>query len=330
MGIKSYAPQALGVALLTYIPSTEAYFAEALNIVKVQIASLAQNTEVPYDLLIFDNGSCEEAQKVFTRMLSDRKITWLFLSSKNLGKTGALNWILNSMPNNWICYADSDMLFRKGWYSKSMELFSTFPDVGVVSAQPSFFENLEGPSLAMQSIQSKGYSIHGKIAPTEHIDEYVNAYGLGEDLRKSCLSKKIPCLQDLDGNDRAYIGACHMQFLGRRSQLQQILPLPATLALSTNEDRQFDTRIDQKNWLRLSTTEFYVVHMGNHLEDAVKKELAGIIEANPTSLKSNTVKNYKKSFAWKILFSLNQVGFIRKLFKQVYINLFEFYSNEKK
>lgn len=329
-GIQSYTPKELGVALLVYIPSTEGYFAESLEILKVQIASLEKNTEVPYDLFVFDNGSCEAVQDELKRLLQQKKITWLHLSSNNLGKTGALNWLIGAMPNPWICYSDSDTFFRKGWFSRSMELFETFPEVGVVSGQPNFYDNLKNPSLAMKNIQAKGYAVPLKCPPPETVKQFIQVLGYGNDVLDQYLNKQVPTLQDKQNIDRAYLGACHMQFLGRREQLQQILPLPSSMALSTQEDLEFDTRIDDKGWLRLSTTSFYVVHMGNRLDGGILKELQ-VGEGPAVSVKSSaSTAAHKQSLAWKFLVACNRVGFLRRIFKRLYVNLFELYSLEKK
>ena len=329
-GIQAYTPRELGVALLVYIPSMEGYFAESLEILKVQIESLRKNTEVPFDLFIFDNGSCETVQNELKQLLQEKKITWLHLSTNNLGKTGALNWLLSAMPNPWICYSDSDTFFRPSWFSKSRELFETFPDVGVVSGQPNFYDNIKGPSLAMKNIQEKGYSVPLKCPPPETIKQFMHVLGYGEDVLDQYLEKKVPTLQDKQNIDRAYLGACHMQFLGRREQLQQILPLPSNMALSTREDLEFDTRIDNKGWLRLTTTDFNVIHMGNHLEEAVLKELQSGEAISDKNKASASVATHKNNLAWRILVACNRIGFMKKIFKRLYVNLFELYSLEKK
>jgi hypothetical protein len=60
-GIPAYTPQELGVALIVYIPFTEGYFANSLEILNYQITSLRATTRQPFDLLVFDNGSCPQA-----------------------------------------------------------------------------------------------------------------------------------------------------------------------------------------------------------------------------------------------------------------------------
>ncbi len=330
-GIPAYTPKSLGVALITFIPDNSiGYFVNALNILKVQIASLRKNTSEPFDLLVVDNGSCIEVQRELQKMQYEGKIDWLILSAHNLGKTGALNWILASMPNEWICYADSDVFFRKGWEIESRKLFELIPDVGVVTAQPAFYENLKNESLALKQIQAKGYKVTS-AKPEEWIAlEYAVGLGADESHTERILQTEVPLIHDLQGVPRAYSGASHMQFLARRDQVRQILPLPAKLALSTEEDRVFDTRIDENGWLRLTTMKPYVVHMGNRIEDSLLPEikLLGDIDAAIDNQQKSI--DHKQKFFWKMLVAMNHIGFIRKLFRRIYMNLFELYSFEKK
>ncbi len=329
-GIQAFLPSSLGVALLTYIPSQDGYFTDVLDIFKIQLASLHQNTSEPFDLLVFDNGSCEAVQDGLRELQRQGQIDWLLLSTVNLGKTGALNWILSAMPNEWICYSDSDVFFRKGWNAACRELLETFPDAGVVTAQPSFFENLKEESVALQLLQAKGY----RVSPTRPQPWIVKEYtvGLGADAaqEQGLLTREIPTVHDLEDTPRAYTGASHMQFLGKRERLQQILPLPAKFALSTDEDREFDTRIDRKGWLRLSTLTPYVVHMGNQIDESLLDEVAGSSLQAEIVKKTNRSAEYKNRFGWKLLVRLNHIGFMRRIFKRLYMNLFEYYSIEKK
>lgn len=329
-GIQAFHPQKLGVALVTYIPSQDGYFANVLEIFKIQVASLRQNTVEPFDLLVFDNGSCTDVQDALRVMQAEGQIEWLFLSIVNLGKTGALNWILSAMPNEWVCYSDSDVYFRKGWESASRELLETFPAAGVVSAQPSFFENLKEESVALKQAQSKGYKVSAALPETWITKEYATGLGAGEKQNQGLLEKELPLVHDLAGNPRAYAGACHMQFLARRERLQQILPLPSQFALSTEEDREFDSRIDRKGWLRLSTLTPYVVHMGNQLNESLFKEIESLALVIRSNKKHSQSLSHKNNFAWKLLVKLNQISFMRRLFRRLYMNLFEYYSIEKK
>ena len=148
LGMQAYQPKKLGMATITYIPSQEGYFRDSLAILKLTLESLHRNTSEPFDLLVFDNGSSATIQKELIELQHQGVIDWLILAGKNLGKTGAQNWIFSVMPNEWIGYTDSDVLFRKGWLEASREIIAHFPDAGMVGAQPCYFDVLKGKGQA--------------------------------------------------------------------------------------------------------------------------------------------------------------------------------------
>lgn len=99
-------PARVTVAVLNYIPFLSGFYAQALDVLKVSLNSLCQNTPEEHDLLVFDNGSCAEVQDY---LLAERRaghIQYLLLSEKNLGKGGAWNMILAGAPGEIIAYAD--------------------------------------------------------------------------------------------------------------------------------------------------------------------------------------------------------------------------------
>jgi glycosyltransferase involved in cell wall biosynthesis len=120
-------PERLTVAVLNYIPFLSGYYAEMLDVLKVSLNSLRETADLPFDLLIFDNGSCEEVLQYLADEKQAGRIQILILSEKNLGKGGAWNVILAGAPGEIIAYADNDVLFYPGWLSKSVQLLETFP-----------------------------------------------------------------------------------------------------------------------------------------------------------------------------------------------------------
>ncbi|HWQ84881.1 MAG TPA: glycosyltransferase family A protein, partial [Anaerolineales bacterium] len=126
-GLEAYTPKELAVALILYIPSQDGYFANALEIFKMQLASIKAATSQPYDLLVFDNGSCASVVQTLQELYQAGEITWLVLSRHNIGKAGAWNWIFASLPNPLIGYADADVLFRPGWFEASQEILKNIP-----------------------------------------------------------------------------------------------------------------------------------------------------------------------------------------------------------
>ncbi len=142
MGLLASQPSQLGVLLLVYIPIQSGYFKNALDIFKYQLASLHKNTLQAFNLLVWDNGSCQAVQDTLQKLQTEGWIDWLTLSRHNIGKTGAMNWGFRAMPNEIICYSDSDAYFRPGWYEHSLKILKTFPRTGMVTAQPCFYDSL--------------------------------------------------------------------------------------------------------------------------------------------------------------------------------------------
>ena len=51
-------PKRITVAVLNYIPFLSGFFAETFDVLKLCLGSIWENSDLPYDLLVFDNASC--------------------------------------------------------------------------------------------------------------------------------------------------------------------------------------------------------------------------------------------------------------------------------
>src|SRR4029453_16771591 len=129
-------PERITVALLNYIPFLSGFYAETLDVLKACMESLRTDAGLPFALLVFGNGSCEEARVFLVSEKEEGRIQYLILSEKNMGKGGAWNVILAGAPGEIIAYTDADVLFSPNWLSRSIEILETFPKVGMVTARP--------------------------------------------------------------------------------------------------------------------------------------------------------------------------------------------------
>lgn len=109
-----YLPARVTVAVLTYIPNQAGYFQDRLEITRTCIHSILANTSIPFDLMVFDNGSCPEAVEMLRAMRMAGQIDFLLLSSLNIGKIGALKMIFAAAPGEIIAYSDDDVFFLPG------------------------------------------------------------------------------------------------------------------------------------------------------------------------------------------------------------------------
>jgi glycosyltransferase involved in cell wall biosynthesis len=326
-GLQAYQPKRLGVALLTFIPTQEGYFEQALLILKIQIASIHHATNEALDLWIYDNGSCEPVLDELRRLQEDGWIDCLIASRHNVGKTGALNVLLASMPNEWICYSDSDVLFRKGWFEQSCAIFQAFPKAGLVTAQPCFYDVLRGEGKAhLPLLSDQGYIVEEVLPEGESLYEYVESINLPVTQRLKMYETTIAVAAEKNSGVQAVIGATHMQFLMPQKIARSILPLPSKLGLSRDEDFLLDKRVDEAGWMHLSTLKPYVYHMGNILDEKSRSEA---IEAGYVNV--DLLLTEKKTERWtrwqlRLMNSLGKYAFFKQLFRRIYNLLFKYHA----
>src|SRR5574341_1146741 len=82
-------PERITAALLNYIPFLSGFYAEALDVLKVCLESMRRDAGLPFDLMVFDNGSCAEVHDFLRKEKEEGRIQYLILAEKNMGKGGA-------------------------------------------------------------------------------------------------------------------------------------------------------------------------------------------------------------------------------------------------
>ena len=73
-------PSRVTVAVLNYIPFLSGYYADMLNVLHACLTGIWENTDSEYDLMVFDNGSCEEVIGYLRDAQVAGKIQYLILS----------------------------------------------------------------------------------------------------------------------------------------------------------------------------------------------------------------------------------------------------------
>ncbi len=256
-------PQRVTIAVITYAPFLKGYYAQALKVLEVCLRSIQATTTLPYDLMVFDNGSCDEVQDYLMRKHRAGLIQYLILSKKNLGKAGAWNLLFSAAPGEVIAYSDSDVLFLEGWLERSLEILNTFPDVGMVTARP--FRT--PPSLSSRTIEwgkKMGRVVfqQGQLIPWEVFAEMFLNLGRSEEEVRRQYDESEDILLTFGGIS-AFVGADHWQFLACKKTLLRLLPLEGERPMGNV--RQLDQAINEISCLRLMVTDPLVVHIGNSL-----------------------------------------------------------------
>ncbi len=259
-------PARITVAVLSYIPFLRGFHEHALEVLETCLNSLWSTTDLAHDLLVFDNGSGDEARRYLQQQFDQGKIQLLILSDKNLGKGGAWNVILQAAPGEIIAYTDSDALFYNGWLSKSIELIDGFPNVGMVTSRP-FRTPPEyyASTVAWAEAEPVARIERGSFVPWEDFRAFDMSLGqLEGEIRARYESTEDVRLTYRDLV--AFAGASHWQFVAKKEVLQRFVPFEMDRPMG--QVRRLDQQVDQAGLLRLMTAEPLVMNMSNSVEPA--------------------------------------------------------------
>ena len=256
-------PARITAAVLNYIPFLNGFYTETLDVLKVCLNSLRDGADLPYDLMVFDNGSCPEVVEYLVNEQQAGRIQYLLLSEKNLGKGGAWNFILAAAPGEIIAYSDSDALFYPGWLSKSVEVLETYPKVGMVTARP-----LRTPADLYSAVQDWAAATpevkveEGQLMSWEMYKEFAETMGYPEGKIEEVYAETRDVRLTYKGVT-AYAGANHFQFVGWKSVLNEFVPF--NMDRPMGQVRMLDRGLNERGYLRLMTADPLVQNMSNTL-----------------------------------------------------------------
>jgi hypothetical protein len=251
------------VAVLSYVPSLHGYHSEGLQVLRVCLSSLRASEGLPFDLMVFDNGSCEEVQDFLLESQRRGEIQFLVLSDRNLGKGGAWNVIFEAAPGEVLAYTDSDALFSGDWLSESLRILETYPKVGMVTSRPfrtppEFYSH----TLAWAESDREVKIERGSFIAWEAFREFDMSLGQDEEQ----VRRRYDSTEDIRLTYRgvpAMVGASHWQFVGWTSVLRRFLPFRMDRPMG--QVRQLDQRVNDAGLLRLMTSEPRAMNMSNSL-----------------------------------------------------------------
>jgi len=301
-------PERITVALLNYIPFLSGFYAETLDVLKVSLESMRKDAGLPFDLMVFDNGSCAEVRDFLVKEKEEGRIQYLILAEKNMGKGGAWNVMLAGAPGEIISYTDSDVLFSPNWLKRSVEILETFPKVGMVTARPfrtppEFIE----ATLKWAKDAERATLEEGQFIPWETFLEFNLSLGQTEEENKKVYAETKDWKIDYKGVT-AMAGASHWQFTAYKSTLQQFLPFDMDKPMG--QVRQLDKRMNDAGLLRLMVSDPLAMNLSNTL-GYLRGELG----------KESQRGKRKEGLARRVL----ELGPIKKMMLAVYNKIFSWY-----
>jgi glycosyltransferase involved in cell wall biosynthesis len=336
--VTDHRPAPVTVTMLTYIPYLSGYFEHRLEVLKLVFASLFAHTTSPYDLLVFDNGSCSIVIDYLRKLQHAEQsgylkaIDYLILSPKNIGKIDALKIMFNAAPGEIIAYNDDDILFYPGWLEAHLEIFKYFPKAGMVSGI-AVRNAAEHARKSLDKLAAEGAAGLTSFRERRIRDDWEADWALstGRDpqvhMQATHGHMDLVLRQEKPGNQGVIetIGSAnHFQFVSPRQVILQALPAERSGKLMGSMI-ELDEAIDNLGYLRLSTVDRFTRHLGNTLSDAVVSEAKALglpAKGNTEEIKAPLKQETRRIIARKRHWFLRMPGG-RRILTRVYDRIFD-------
>jgi hypothetical protein len=311
-----YQPARVTVAVLTYLPDHTGYFQDRFDVTRLCLESIIANTSEPYDLLVFDNGSCDVLVDYLRGLRDQGLVKYLILSSQNIGKIGALKIIFQVAPGEVVAYNDDDVFFNPGWLQAHLKLLDTYPGVGMVTG---FYirrsQDLLADEATLKFGEQPGVTVtRGLVIPPAWEEEYrVNSGRTVEKYQAETANVEDVALS-YQGVE-ALASAHHFQFMAPRQVLLDALPADWSGKLM-GQMVEIEKVIDRKGYLRLTTRQQTIRLLGNSLNAEM------LAEAKKIGLETKERRALGSApSAWGRLAS---VPWIRRIAQGIYNRLYNF------
>ena len=279
--LNTKVPARLLAATVVYIPRLSDYYAESLSILKASLQSLRKTIPDDFDLLVYDNGSCDEVMEYLQAELAAGRIDWLWRSSGNMKKIGAWNHIFGAAQSELVYYFDCDILHRPGWYERCQAVFDAYPHAGIVNAAPIPMKDPEkvdkvlSTTLQMLNDSAEISSESGQFTSDDWYREFGESLGSHAD-EFLVKSRRFDQVKAVCNGVEAFAQIWHAQFLVKTELLRPYFPRPRDWA-DGNNDEAFDRFLNELPVLKLGITEPLVAHLGNTVAERYRDEIDGLL-----------------------------------------------------
>lgn len=311
-----YKPARVTVAVLTYLPHSSGYFDSRFDVTRACLESIITNTDKPYDLMVFDNGSSNELVEYLCGLRKRGKIDFLYLSRRNIGKIGALQTICRTAPGEVIAYSDDDVLFLPGWLEAHLKILDTYPSVGLVTGFYIKSHMDESITSTLKFAKSKEVKVErGDLIDEALTQHYLEQMGRTMDQYQ----KELNGLDDVHLTYKGvetYVSAGHHQFVCQKKILNKALPSEWNNQLM-GKMRELDASVDHLGYLRLSTVQPVTRLLGNIIDPQTADEIRkyGIDISGVELPKSKPGKRLKNPLIQKVAYF-----FYERLFRIINTN----------
>jgi hypothetical protein len=303
------------VIIPVYIPNQEGYFKDSFQILQYCLESLFKTSHSKTYFTIVNNGSCLEIINYLNQLKVDNKIHEV-IHTTAIGKLNAILKGLSGHQFPLITITDADVLFLKNWQKATYDIFENFPKAGAICAAPSSKVLKQSSSnLIVSNLFSPKLKFTEVLNPNA-MQMFAESIGSPEFYSKTHLEKYLTLSNK---NLKAVVGAGHFMTTYRGEAFNHLKSRFSAFALGgKSETMLLDEPINDLGYWRLSTTDNFVYHLGNVIENWMLPKFEEIKKSNTLeeNFKLQDVKKTRKSwiYANKIIFSILSRKPIWKLF----------------
>lgn len=105
-----------------------------LDVIKTFIESFLSNTTLPSRLIIVDNGSNDGTKEYLSSLKDTPDCAFkIILNKENKGYVGGMNQGLESSDAPYVCLANNDLIFTKGWLEEIISVFEKYENIGLLN-----------------------------------------------------------------------------------------------------------------------------------------------------------------------------------------------------
>ncbi len=303
------------VIIPVYIPKSKSeFYSNSINVFKVALTSLLNSINPDTTAItIIDNNSKEEVEFILKDNID--KIDKIVSYNQNKGKVYSIINEARATYEPFVTIADADVLFVGGWENTVFNIFENFPRCGVVAPLPCSGLAFNHNTSLFFDKYITGKIKYGSIVKEEDSKLYIEGLGNSAILDRNNRNFHWYQKQYYLGKEiKAVVGAGHFVATYRSAIFKGETSFPKIKFKNGYEDQFIDILADKKGYYRLSTTETFAYHIGNHLDENVER----LKSRKGTKLSMDLIKNidlnFKNRFSY---FKMRRFFFkaIKKFFK---------------
>lgn len=104
------------------------------DVIEGFVGSLLANTVVPTRLIIIDNGSSDGTGEYLSSLRGNGNcLIKVVLNDENKGFVRGMNQGIEMSDAPYVCLANNDIMFSRGWLKEIVSIFKRYPEVGLLN-----------------------------------------------------------------------------------------------------------------------------------------------------------------------------------------------------